>query len=83
MFTVKRMYDRPGPTLGDGVEIGTAETVDELHELLLERFGTFQVTGSAQTVRLDLQAAIGDDRAFIEQIMLAAQGRGPVDLVSQ
>lgn len=84
MFTVRRMYDVPGPTLGDGVDIGTAETVDELRELLLDRFGVFKVTGSAQTVRLDLQAPIGDDRAFVEQLALAADGvTGPDEWVSQ
>ena len=82
MFTVKRMFDCPGPTLGDGVEIGKAETVDELHELLRDVFGTFEVSASA-AVRLELAATVGDDRAFVEQIAHAAQGRGPVDLVSQ
>lgn len=84
MLTVKRMYDAPGPTLGDGVVIGTAETVDELRTLLLERFGVFRITGKAHTVRLDLQAPLSDDRAFLEQIRLSADGvTGPSDWVSQ
>ena len=36
----------------------------------------------AQTVKVDLQAPIGDDRAFLEQIMLAADGTGPAEWVS-
>lgn len=84
MFTVHRFYDVPGPTLGESVEIGTAETVDELHDLLRDITGKFQVTGAnaGAPVRLDLEAYIGDDRAFIEQIVQATEGNGPAELVS-
>lgn len=81
MFTVIRRHD-----VGDGtVPAGTAATVDELHELLREVRcpSIYAITGSKRTVRLDLAAPIGDDRAFVEQLALAANGIGPGELVSQ
>jgi hypothetical protein len=84
VFTVRRRFDVPGPSMGDSVEIGTAETVEELHELLRDRYGVFLVTHSAGTVpiRLELDASVGDDRAFVENVAHAAQqGRWPATVV--
>lgn len=78
---VRRFYDVPGPTLGESLVIGEVADADELHELLRERTGTFTVTGVA-TVRLDLEAPIIGDRAFVDQIVAGAEGRGPDELVS-
>lgn len=86
MFTVTRMLDCPGPTLGDSVPLGTAETIDELHELLRElRQGAYKITSSEgrYIVRLDADVGAGDDRAFVELIVLATEGHGPGELVSQ
>ena len=82
MLTVRRLYDVPGPRIGESVEMGTVETADELRELLTDRIGRFTVTGVV-TVRLDLEAPITGDssRAFVEQIVASAEGNGPSELM--
>lgn len=65
MLTVTRRHD-----IGDGtVPVGTAENAAELLELLTDaRPGAYVVTGS-RSVQLDLQAPIGGDLGFVEQIV--------------
>lgn len=66
MFTVTRKHD-----VGDGsVPVGTADTTEELHDLLRERHGTFSVTSDAspRTIRLELGCAVPVDTAFTGRI---------------
>jgi hypothetical protein len=73
MLTVQALGTRHGPTPREGVSLGEAATVDELHALLRDRVGEFRIAGSV-TVCIDLETPVGDDRRFVERIALAANG---------
>jgi hypothetical protein len=74
MLTVQALSDRHGPTPREGVKLGEAATVDELHALLSDRVGEFKIAGTV-TVCIDLERPVGDDRRFVERIVLAANGQ--------
>ena len=73
MLTVQSLRDRQGPTPREGVTLGQAATVDELHALLRDRVGEFRIAGTV-TIYIDLQRPVGEDRRFLERIALAANG---------
>ena len=74
MITVQALRDRHGPTPREGVTVGEATTVDELHALLRDRVGEFRIVGTF-AVYIDLDRPVGDDRRFLQRIALAANGQ--------
>ena len=76
MLNVQSLRDLTGPTPRESVSLGEAETVAELHALLRDRVGAFQISGTV-TVQIKLETPVGDDRRFVEYVALAANGHRP------